>query len=313
MQHMGTSGLAVPPALQVLPLPGSADMQTLPSPQRALGEVGCPAPLLAWDCCTGRSGLRQAPLCCTQCHGGDPGRERCNVRGNMGQARALWTHSSAQSVPSSPGYFRPDLPSPIVHLRATQSLQLPQSSQPRAHLIPVPLNPAFSFPPVHPSSLKPSFSVAASLPSQLHSVPQSSPAAPPSPPAQLCPHTGEPCPCPSRAGKRCFPVVPPTWDGPEGAEGGSSEDLVPADDSVEPWESSLLACSGDSPSLLLSSSKANASDGLEKFTCVPARQREVDIRDVLAALPAAAMAACLLLPASCVGTTVVHLLVGGMG
>lgn len=85
---------------------------------------------------------------------------------------------------------------------------------------------------------------------------------------------------PTRAGKCGFPVAPPTWAGPEGAEGGSSEDLVPADDSVEPWESSLLACSGDRPSLLLSSSKANASDGLEKFTCVPARRREMDVRDL---------------------------------
>lgn len=45
---------------------------------------------------------------------------------------------------------------------------------------------------------------------------------------------------------------------------------MPAGDSVEPGESSLLACSGDSPSLLLSSSKAKASAGLGKLTWVPA-------------------------------------------
>lgn len=75
-------------------------------------------------------------------------------------------------------------------------------------------------------------------------------------------------------------AAPPTWGVPEGAGGAGSDALVPADDSVEPWESSLLTCSGDRPSLLLSSSKANASDGLGKFTCVPAGCGEAAVSGV---------------------------------
>lgn len=45
---------------------------------------------------------------------------------------------------------------------------------------------------------------------------------------------------------------------------------MPAASSVEPGESSLRGCSGDSPSLLLSSSKAKASAGLGKLPWEPA-------------------------------------------
>lgn len=70
----------------------------------------------------------------------------------------------------------------------------------------------------------------------------------------------------------------PTWGGPAGAAGAGSGALVPDADSVEPGESSLLACSGDSPSLLLSSSKAKVSADLGKLTWVPARGEGVTVR-----------------------------------
>lgn len=60
-----------------------------------------------------------------------------------------------------------------------------------------------------------------------------------------------------------------TWTGPRGPAKGVSEAFVSAGDPAEPWGSSLRAWSGESPSLLLSSSKANASADLEKLTWLP--------------------------------------------
>lgn len=60
-----------------------------------------------------------------------------------------------------------------------------------------------------------------------------------------------------------------TWIAPRGPAKGVSEALVSAGDPAEPWGSSPRVWSGESPSLLLSSSKANASADLEKFTWLP--------------------------------------------
>lgn len=60
-----------------------------------------------------------------------------------------------------------------------------------------------------------------------------------------------------------------TWIVSRGPDRGASVDLTSEVDPVEPWGSSLRAWSGESPSLLLSSSKAKASAALEKLTSEP--------------------------------------------
>lgn len=52
--------------------------------------------------------------------------------------------------------------------------------------------------------------------------------------------------------------------------------LISGGDPTEPWGSSLRVWSGESPSLLLSSSKANASADLEKLTSVPEQEKNRD-------------------------------------
>ena len=60
-----------------------------------------------------------------------------------------------------------------------------------------------------------------------------------------------------------------TWTVPRGPAKGVSVAFVSGGDPAEPWRSSPRVWSGESPSLLLSSSKANASADLEKVTWFP--------------------------------------------
>jgi hypothetical protein len=60
-----------------------------------------------------------------------------------------------------------------------------------------------------------------------------------------------------------------TWIVPTGPAKGASVALASGGDPAELWGSSLRLWSGESPSLLLSSPKANASAALEKLTWLP--------------------------------------------
>lgn len=207
-------------------------------------------------------------------------------------------------VPQSTSGLMQSLQSPIVRLRATQS-RSPPSLEHILQLIPVPLNPAFSFPPVHPSSLKPSLSVATSLPSQSHSVPQSIPAASPIPPGQPCPRTGEPCPCPPERGSAAF-----QWRHPPGPALRG-----PRAAARRIWCLPTTLWSPGSP-------RSWPAPGTGRHCCCPPQRQTHQMAwrsspvcllgeerwtsGICPAAPpaAAAMAARLLLPATCVGTTV---------
>lgn len=216
---------------------------------------------------------------------------------------------------SSVSPVQPSLQAPPSHLSPVSSfppghrwpLSVPRTSTVtpvHIWLAPVPLvtpppNPQSASVPPSPSQPLQSASVPVSpprsIPSPSHSPPRPAacstrarqqgarrPRSAPRPPAgPWGPHGQEP------ELRRPAPAVPPrspgrqgasgpTWGAPAGAAGAGSGALVPAASSVEPGESSLLACSGDSPSLLLSSSKAKASADLGKLTWVPGGGRGGD-------------------------------------
>lgn len=204
------------------------------------------------------------------------------------------THPTSALYPHSPQ----DTAGPSVSPGLAQS---PQSTSgwPQSLWSPPPPNPQSASVPPSPSQPLQSASVPVSpprsIPSPSHSPPRPAacstrarqqgarrPRSAPRPPAgPWGPHGQEP------ELRRPAPAVPPrspgrqgasgpTWGAPAGAAGAGSGALVPAASSVEPGESSLLACSGDSPSLLLSSSKAKASADLGKLTWVPGGGRGGD-------------------------------------